>query len=325
MIAGRGWKRVLIGCSAVALAGGCGGAGSGDEEMVDIFKDGAMQRIQLKKLNPTAPDKTGPVKLKPGTAADAIVGWYDKGHGYNKEKMGGKGIPPQLRDPELLKGEAIDEDVYIHRAGSDVAEIVAPDMVQGLKSNPDLLASGAIVGWYDKGHGYNKEKMGGKELGEVVSNPALQKGAAIDGKLRVVREGQGVAEIVAPDQVQGFIRDPASLVADAIVGWYDKGHGYNKEKMGGKELGEVVSNPALQKGAAIDGKLRVVREGQGVAEIVAPDQVQGFIRDPASLVADAIVGWYDKGHGYNKEKMGGKELGEVVSNPALQKGAAIGR
>jgi len=46
--------------------------------------------------------------------------------------------------------------------------------------------------------------------------------------------------------------------------------------------------------------------------------------DPASLKADAIVGWYDKGHNYHKEHMKAvTDFGEVVINPGAFKGVGL--
>lgn len=116
--------------------------------------------------------------------------------------------------------------------------------------------------------------------------------------------------------------NPGTLRADAIVGWYDSGHNFHAEKMGTKSMGDVRANPALQRGNAVAkaGMLDVVR-ANGKTE-----QVQmTATRNPALLRADAIVGWYDSGHNYHAQKMGSKDMGNLKSNPALQKGKAIGR
>lgn len=56
-----------------------------------------------------------------------------------------------------------------------------------------------------------------------------------------------------------------------------------------------------------------------------PAEVEAKV-DPASLAADAIVGWYDKGHNYHEQKMEKNlqtDFGDIVTNPAVLRGAVL--
>ena len=60
------------------------------------------------------------------------------------------------------------------------------------------------------------------------------------------------------------------------------------------------------------------------SELVANYPAERVARiDPAALKADAIVGWYDKGHNYHKEHMKASEFGDIVINPAAFKGKGL--
>ena len=56
-----------------------------------------------------------------------------------------------------------------------------------------------------------------------------------------------------------------------------------------------------------------------------PAEVEAQV-DTAALRASAIVGWYDKGHNFHKEKMeknNQTDFGDLVTNPAVFRGEVI--
>lgn len=184
-----------FGFASLVACGGSDGAAKGDaakdgakkggeEEMVDVFKDGAMQRISLQKLDKKMPAEEG--KVMPGVPnQDAIVGWYDTGHNYHAEKMNTKDPGQIAVDPAAERGITLTEgQVVITRNGQPEAinfkdlESKYADVASKL-ANPGGLVADAIVGWYDSGHNYHAEKMGTKGIGEIVVDPAAQKGVVV--------------------------------------------------------------------------------------------------------------------------------------------------
>ncbi|MCA9688752.1 MAG: hypothetical protein KC636_04035, partial [Myxococcales bacterium] len=152
------------------LATACGGKQQEDQksedDMVDVFKDGAMQRVSFSKLKPRVPaeSKSSPDLL--GPKADAIVGWYDSGHNYHAEKMDGKGIGDDKVLTDKTAERGVDLKVQVEKVSifrNDVEEKIDFAQLQAQYSdrlNPGGLAADAIVGWYDSGHNYHAEKMG---------------------------------------------------------------------------------------------------------------------------------------------------------------------
>jgi hypothetical protein len=236
--------------------------GEKDEE-VDIFKDGAMQRISLKKLNKDVPAEQG--KVMPGdTRADSIKGWYDSGHKYHAETMKSKDPSEAVMDPANTRGIAlVAGQVYIVR--NDKLEAIAfADLaakykdVQAKVTNPGDIAADTIVGWYDSGHNFHKEKMGSKDIaGDAVINEAAIKGVVLAADQVYVVEWldptlQPNVKAIAIKDIQSKFANPADAIADTIVGWYDSGHNFHKEKMGSKDFGaDVIIDEAAQKGVVV--------------------------------------------------------------------------
>jgi hypothetical protein len=258
-------RHLIIGCGALVGVACDGAAGGGDakkggDEMVDIFKDGVMQRVEISKLQKVVPAEQG--RVLPGQPnADAIVGWYDGGHNFHAEKMGKKDIGTAVVNEAAQRGNVMDSKLTVIRAGKDVEEIVTAEQVATFVSNPGNLKADAIVGWYDSGHNFHAQKMGSKDIGAEVINEAAQRGVALENKISVIRAGKDAPEVITVEQVAAFASNPGNLKADAIVGWYDSGHNFHAQKMGSKDIGAEVINDAAIKGKAID----VAEKGAPVA------------------------------------------------------------
>ena len=109
MFKNRSWMgAAVIGLVAViALAAGCRSRAAVAEDAVGIYIESVQRQIDFAELQKRYPGETAQT-VNPGLLkADAIVGWYDKGHNYHTQKMQGVSLGGLRILPEMLKGEAL--------------------------------------------------------------------------------------------------------------------------------------------------------------------------------------------------------------------------
>lgn len=91
--------------------------------------------------------------------------------------------------------------------------------------------------------------------------------------------------------------------------------------------GDQVTIVRADRGSSEDKSLSAsfVATKVSFTELVADYPAESAARvDPGSLKADAIVGWYDKGHNYHKEHMKAvTDFGDVVINPGAFRGVGL--
>jgi hypothetical protein len=113
MLKNKGWVGAgAVGLLAlIALAAGCRER-TADEELVGIYVESVQRQIDYGELQKRYPGERAQM-INPGSLrADAIVGWYDKGHSYHEQKMqnslkslGGINILPETLRGAALRGE----------------------------------------------------------------------------------------------------------------------------------------------------------------------------------------------------------------------------
>jgi len=109
MFKNRSWMvATVIGLMAViSLVAGCRSRATvATEDAVGIYIESVQRQIDFAELQKRYPGETAQM-VNPGLLkADAIVGWYDKGHNFHKQKMEGSMGGIRIL-PEMLKGEAL--------------------------------------------------------------------------------------------------------------------------------------------------------------------------------------------------------------------------
>lgn len=74
------------------------------------FREGVNQRVTRQELERQYPARVSPRLDRATKSADAIVGWYDKGHNYHAQKMGQRFTPKERFEIEQrmrMRGRAL--------------------------------------------------------------------------------------------------------------------------------------------------------------------------------------------------------------------------
>lgn len=116
MLKKKGWisVAVLALAAVVSLSAGCRERTAAvEQDAVGIYVESLQRQIDFGELQRRYPGESAQVVNPALLRADAITGWYDKGHNYHEQKMqnnlrslGGIRILPETLRGVALRGEA---------------------------------------------------------------------------------------------------------------------------------------------------------------------------------------------------------------------------